>query len=106
MTKKRKKGHQKYWEIDVEFFGEWRNFFREMPKKGRSKISAKIWPPISIWRSGSASARAGYMTKCDRGRVGGVKVGKTCVTVYYNGRPQIRAGKNLRFLMKSFRFRF
>src|SRR6218665_4043278 len=40
-----KKGHQKFWEID-NFLGEMRKFFRETPKKGRNKISSKIWPPV------------------------------------------------------------
>src|SRR6218665_4009383 len=45
MTKKR--GHQKFLGDRRIFLGEMQNFFREMPKKGRSKISSKIWPPFS-----------------------------------------------------------
>jgi len=37
MTKKKKKGRQKFWEID-EIFREMLTFFRETPKKGREKI--------------------------------------------------------------------
>jgi len=43
MTKK--KGHQKFWEIDEYFFVEMQKFFDKRLKKGRSKISAKIWSP-------------------------------------------------------------
>ena len=46
MTKKKKKGHQKFWEIDDNFGGNI-EIFLETPKKGGSKISAKIWPPNS-----------------------------------------------------------
>ena len=45
MTKK--KFIRNFWEIDVEFFGGTHKFFREMPKKGRSEILSKIWPPVS-----------------------------------------------------------
>ena len=37
----------------MKFLGEMLKFFRETPKKGRSKISAKICP--RFWSSGSAS---------------------------------------------------
>ena len=43
MTKK--KGHQKFWEIDEHFLGEMQKFFDKRLKKRRSKILAKIWPP-------------------------------------------------------------
>jgi len=31
----------------MKFVGQNPEIFRETPKKGRSKISAKIWPPVS-----------------------------------------------------------
>jgi len=34
------------------------NFFLETPKKGRSKISAKIWPPVSEVLDPLVSSRA------------------------------------------------
>ena len=43
MTKK--KGHQKFWEIDVEFFREWRNFFGKFLKKVVQKFRQKFGPP-------------------------------------------------------------
>src|SRR6218665_1469862 len=47
MTKK-KKGHQKFFGDRRNFLRnvEIRNFFGRRVKKGRSKILAKIWPPV------------------------------------------------------------
>ena len=42
-----KKGPQKFWGIEMKFFVEMLKFLRETPKKGRTKISAKSWPPVS-----------------------------------------------------------
>src|SRR6218665_977802 len=41
-----KKGHQKFWEINEHFLGGNAEIFSRTPKKCRSKISAKIWPPV------------------------------------------------------------
>src|SRR6218665_1264568 len=45
--KKKKKGNQKFLGDNEIFLGKkWRNFVGRRVKKGRSKIPAKIWPPV------------------------------------------------------------
>ena len=43
----KKKGYQKFWEIDEKCFGEMSKLFRETPKKVVQKFRPKFGPPVS-----------------------------------------------------------